>query len=280
MRNLLKITLGVFLCFGAKAQVAPTSTILSLGSLKCTSIPCTFSASTSPSVLSYTWSILPSKGYSSISDLNKNTVNFTFTANLTYTLSLSVSDGTLSSSTQTIISINKLPKSAFNASLNASGFPNQLILTNFSSNASSYSWVYSDESVGDSSANAVKNYSAPGNYNVALIARGLKGCNDTSHYAFELPKTSSIVLPNIFTPNNDNVNEIYRPFVVGISNLNARVYNRYGLIVASWDKVNGFWDGYTTSGEECSAGQYFIVVEALGFDGQSYKLKAGITLMR
>jgi hypothetical protein len=68
--------------------------------------------------------------------------------------------------------------------------------------------------------------------------------------------------------------------MTGISSLKARVLNRDGQLVCSWDKVNGFWDGHSTSGEDCSEGEYFIVVEATGFDGQTYKLKRVITLAR
>ena len=62
--------------------------------------------------------------------------------------------------------------------------------------------------------------------------------------------------------------------------MNVSVFNRYGTIIINRDRVNGFWDGHTTSGERCEAGVYFVILEATGFDGKSYKLKQSLTLVR
>ena len=62
--------------------------------------------------------------------------------------------------------------------------------------------------------------------------------------------------------------------------MNVSIFNRYGTIIISWDRVSGFWDGHTTSGERCEAGVYFVILEATGFDGKSYKLKQSLTLVR
>ncbi|MCC6371556.1 MAG: gliding motility-associated C-terminal domain-containing protein [Bacteroidia bacterium] len=281
MRNLYKFSFLIFISLGAFAQSLPTASIVSASALRCTGLPVNLAAASNQSTgLTYVWAILPAKGYSALSATNGTNLSITFTANLTYTILLSVSDGTNTATTNTIFAVSKTPKAAFNASLNTAGFPTELVLTNFSGNAITSSWLFSDQSTASNSTDLVRAYNAPGNYSVTLVAGGLNGCNDTSRYDFEIPKSSSIILPNVFTPNNDDVNEVYRPFVVGISTLKARIYNRYGIIVCSWDRVNGFWDGYTTSGEPCSAGEYFIVVEALGFDGQSYKLKSYLTLAR
>jgi gliding motility-associated-like protein len=112
------------------------------------------------------------------------------------------------------------------------------------------------------------------------VAYGVNGCNDTTSYKFRVSDSSSISLPNIFTPNGDGANDVYIPITRGISGLNAWVYNRDGVIVSNWDKPRGGWDGYSTSGEPCSDGVYYIVVNAFGFDGKVYKLKSSITLIR
>jgi gliding motility-associated-like protein len=178
------------------------------------------------------------------------------------------------------ISVVRTPKASFSAYFEDAGYPSKLVLTNYSTNSLINYWKFNDVNNVDSTVNTARYFTTPGNYTVTLTARGSKGCSDVSSYAFDIPKYSSVTLPNIFTPNNDDVNEVYRPILVGISQLKARILDRWGSIICSWDKVNGSWDGYTTSGEHCDEGVYFIVVEALGFDGQSYKLKGTITLAR
>jgi len=164
--------------------------------------------------------------------------------------------------------------------LAATGHPNQLSLTNYSTNSLKNYWIYSGDGLKDSSAFVIKDYPSSGSYTVTLAALGKNDCNDTLSYAFRISDSSGVTLPNVFTPNEDGVNDIYKPVTKGITVLNAYVYNRYGTLITSWDRVNGFWDGSTTSGLECGTGEYFIILEATGFDGKSYKLKSSITLIR
>lgn len=280
MRNFYKFTFLLLFSIGVKAQAPPTATIVGLSNLFCVGVPISFSSATSSTDVAYTWSVVPAKGLSFISNLHSPTLSLTFTASTAYTVTLIVGNTNGSSSSNTILPVAKMPKASFNATLLDAGFPNQLVLTNYSSNFNSSEWHYSDVKGIDITTNTVKNYSAGGKYGVVLIAKGLRGCDDTAHYSFWISDSSGLTLPNIFSPNGDGVNDIYKPISRGIVKLNATVYNRYGAIVHSWDKVNGFWDGYTTSGLPCSMGEYFVVLEAFGFDGQKFKKKSMITLVR
>lgn len=280
MRNLIKLTLLILFSTRVFAQTVPTVSIVPLSSSYCNGLPITFSSAVSQSPVTYTWSVSSNKGLTRFSDLYTNTISLTFTANLAYTLTLSVSDINGIGTATTAIQIYKQPKSSFYATLDAAGFPAKLILTNYSTNQTINYWDFSDSGLRDSSLNPTKSYNTPGNYKVSLIAKGQKGCADTSGYSFEIPKSSYLILPNVFTPNNDGVNDIYRPLLAGINTIKATVVNRYGEIITTWDKVNGFWDGYSISGQAVSDGQYFIYVEATGFDGQNYKLRNRITLAR
>jgi gliding motility-associated-like protein len=280
MRSLIKFTWLFLFSTSVLAQTLPTVSIIPVSSSFCTGLPITFSSSVNQTPVNYSWSLSSTKGLLSNSDLNSNTLSLTFTANLAYTITLSVSDANGTATTTTAIQINKQPKSSFYAVLDAAGFPAKLVLTNYSTNQVSNYWQFSDNGSFDFSSNTVKQYNVPGNYTVSLVAKGLKGCDDVSSYSFEIPKTSYLILPNVFTPNNDGINDIYRPLLAGINTIKAVVFNRYGEIITTWDKVNGFWDGYTNSGQAVSDGQYFISVEATGFDGQNYKLRNRITLAR
>ncbi len=275
MRNVYGFTFFLLSLF-AGAQV-PTATILSVDPVFCTDRNIWLVARTNPPADTYVWSF--SRGVVPLHNQDSSAVvNFSLAG--LYTVSVSVTNSVGTSVSVRTLNINRSAKASFNANLVTAGYPNQLQLTDYSSNNSKSYWTFSDESTKDSSGTYTKYYNLGGNYSVTLVAVAKNGCNDTLSYGFRLSDSSSVVLPNIFTPNNDDINDIFRPQTRGIVKLNAWVFNRYGVLLASWDRVNGFWDGHTTSGLECPPGTYFVIVEATGFDGQNYKLRGNLTLMK
>ena len=48
-------------------------------------------------------------------------------------------------------------------------------------------------------------------------------------------------IPNSFTPNNDNDNDLFFPSIIGHKSYNLKIYNRWGELI--FDKDNGTWNG-------------------------------------
>lgn len=280
MRNLYYLILFSAFSMGALAQVAPTATIVKTNSLSCTQTSINYSVASAANIVSYTWAVQPTKDLVAFTDLNNDKISLTFSSTVHHTIYISFTDESGANGKATApLTLYQKPKSSFNASFLSSGVPTDLVLTNYSTNYTKNFWSFSD-SQGDSALNVTKSYTTSGTYSVTLLTFGEKGCVDSAIYDFVLEKTSSLILPTIFTPNGDGANEIYKPISKGITSLKAFVYNRYGVLITSWTTVNGFWDGHSYSGEECDDGVYFIVVEATGNDGQTYKLNSTITLAR
>lgn len=55
------------------------------------------------------------------------------------------------------------------------------------------------------------------------------------------------VIPNVFTPNNDGVNDIYYPEMNGLKNWEMFIYNRWGKEITKLDKNNPVWNGINDS---------------------------------
>ncbi len=96
-------------------------------------------------------------------------------------------------------------------------------------------------------------------------------------------------IPNIFTPNNDDVNDVWQiKFPYGYALQDLEIYNRWGTLIYERNnlefKINGYtkigWDGRTTSGEECSAGVYFYVMKYTDRNNEVKMIKGNLTLMR
>ncbi|MDF2448817.1 MAG: hypothetical protein K0R26_1321 [Bacteroidota bacterium] len=89
---------------------------------------------------------------------------------------------------------------------------------------------------------------------------------------------SNIIVPNVFTPDFDSINDVFKPYLDEIVELNLSIFNRYGNVVFETTRLNGFWDGRTTSGEPCKDGVYFCILNATGIEGKKYKEKTFVQL--
>lgn len=68
---------------------------------------------------------------------------------------------------------------------------------------------------------------------------------------------SQVYLPNAFTPNNDQLNDVLRPIgpTGGIQNFTLYIFNRWGQLVFESDDIELGWDG-TMKNEEAPPGVY------------------------
>ena len=88
------------------------------------------------------------------------------------------------------------------------------------------------------------------------------------------------VIPNIFTPNNDGVNDVFLIHTNGVEALTVNIYNRYGGLVYRYFGINGTWDGYTHAGELCTPGVYYVVAEFTLPDGSTSTQDQDVQLIR
>lgn len=89
-----------------------------------------------------------------------------------------------------------------------------------------------------------------------------------------------IAIPNIFTPNDDGVNDVFKLNSKGIKNIKCSIYNRWGTEIISFDRVHGFWDGRTTSGLECAEGVYFYVIYIVDIRKEEHHFKGSVSILR
>jgi len=90
---------------------------------------------------------------------------------------------------------------------------------------------------------------------------------------------SFILVPNVFTPNGDGVNDEFRVAYRSICEFHCWVYNRWQHLVYQWDDPVKGWDG-TVRGRKEPDSAYIYIIEAKGCDGQKYKLKGTVNLLR
>jgi gliding motility-associated-like protein len=91
---------------------------------------------------------------------------------------------------------------------------------------------------------------------------------------------SNVDVPNVFTPNNDGVNDFFKIRTNGYETLRCTIYDRYGSVVYEFFGLNGSWDGRTHAGMECSNGTYFVILNLGVEGGESKSFQGDLQLLR
>jgi gliding motility-associated-like protein len=87
---------------------------------------------------------------------------------------------------------------------------------------------------------------------------------------------SEIIIPNIFSPNNDVVNDEF--VIYGINDLfDIKIYNRWGNLVFDQNPYENNWNGENSNGKKLSEGQYFYILKN---DQEQIKLNGSVMLVR
>jgi gliding motility-associated-like protein len=77
-----------------------------------------------------------------------------------------------------------------------------------------------------------------------VTASNNSGCTDTDSVTIKVKPLKDIYVPSGFTPNNDGLNDILRPFLgYGFLLNEFTVYNRWGQKVFTTNKTNEGWNG-------------------------------------
>jgi gliding motility-associated-like protein len=165
------------------------------------------------------------------------------------------------------------------------------LTVNFTNNSSSSlgsasitsTWYFGNGSTTTNTNNASVStvFNSPGIYTVVLVAK--KGsCLDTTYKIIKVEAPSNVEVPNIFTPNKDGVNDVFRLIASNLSDVHVIIFDRWGNRVYEVESNTGnfAWDGKNLQGKDCAEGVYFYVIHAKGKDDKAYEFKGHVTLMR
>ena len=108
---------------------------------------------------------------------------------------------------------------------------------------------------------------------------------DTIHITV-LNNCPLLITPNIFTPNNDGINDKLEFRIKNAELQLFEIYNRWGVQIfkSTTQPINNTttisWDGRSTSGEPCSDGVYYYILETKNKKGELEKQRGYISLVR
>ncbi len=177
----------------------------------------------------------------------------------------------------TVLVVN--PQAEFSADLEEGVAPLYITYTNTSNtDATQFNWIFGDGNV-SADKNTGNMFVTPGSYTTTLIASYDGGiCPDSATVVIDVEE---FTVPTVFTPNSDSKNDLYKIKTIGLAEIDVKIFNRWGTQVASWDQLDGYWDGTSESTDvDCPEGTYFVVVKIIDGLGKEILHKKTITLIR
>jgi gliding motility-associated-like protein len=115
-----------------------------------------------------------------------------------------------------------------------------------------------------------------GLYTLQLTTHNLCAGADST-YLKMLEAESPFLVPNAFTPNNDGLNDTFRPVATGdlIPQFSMVIYNRWGQLIFETTNPAEGWDG-----KDAPAGVYGWVISYSDMERKVFKMRGSVTLLK
>jgi gliding motility-associated-like protein len=184
------------------------------------------------------------------------------------------------------IRVNPWPIAEFAADPWKQTLPNRRVtFTNYSHGAVNYVWNFAG--LGTSEELEPVFYfpeSNGGEYPVTLTAENEWGCADSASYFVWIEDSFALYAPNVFTPDNDGVNDAWKVVATDVdrSNYHLKVYNRWGQLVFESVDLEEAWTGNVQSGDYFAANDtYLYEIELRSVStGLDHRISGHVTLLR
>lgn len=105
------------------------------------------------------------------------------------------------------------------------------------------------------------------------------GCIARDSIFIGLSETSTLYVPNSFTPGSDGFNDVFRVKYTNIAEFHILVFDRWGEVIFESKDVNFGWNA-SYKGKIVQDGIYVYKISALGNDQKAYDLTGHITVLK
>ena len=172
--------------------------------------------------------------------------------------------------------------SSFYTDFNIWAINDPILFTNTSTaDHQSYSWDFGDGNT-STEENPTHAYVNEGTYQITLTVGYPYGCTYSVAYTIIVGRGYEIEMPNAFTPNNDGVNDTFRPVYLGMKEVRLEIYDTWGgLLYAESSTTNVFigWDG-TVNGKPIENGNYIYQLTATARNDLEIQQSGPFTLIK
>jgi gliding motility-associated-like protein len=140
-------------------------------------------------------------------------------------------------------------------------FPATVNLTTAYTGSDSLTYSYWKDQAATVTVDNPAEVKSTGVYYVKATSKG--GCTLIlpTQVTIDPPAVVKLIAPNVFTPNNDGTNDLFKiNFEGALQVAYFKIYNRYGQQVFETKQLTNYWDG-TFNGSKAPLGTYYWVLE-------------------
>jgi len=235
--------------------------------------------STGPSTMQYTWYF----GSGQPSTSPQPSYNYEYPGVYDVSLNITTVQGCSNSiDRKEYINIFPTPKADFNvSSLVANILEPEITLGSTATNAGDVWYVISPLDTTLYGEYQSFTFNDTGSYTIEQFVINQFGCTDSTERQVTINTGYRVYIPNSFSPNNDGINDIFRPYGESIVDFRIVIYNRWGQqIYSSYDIDNG-WDGRAfASNDFVPQGVYLYKISISDELGYSYKYEGIVTVVK
>jgi gliding motility-associated-like protein len=190
------------------------------------------------------------------------------------------------------VDVTNAPIASFTPSVTGGCSPLVVDFTNTSQNAVNFDWVYGNGNAEYINGMGTQQETYTNDATVMLIAYDASNCADTAYANISVepcgctdPNATNynpsatiddgscffpvpvVIAPNIFTPNNDGMNDLFSLDATNAESIDLVILNRWGNVMYESSGPNPAWNGEAPSGIMAGEGTYFYKYVATGPGG-------------
>ena len=170
---------------------------------------------------------------------------------------------------------------------------NELVRFEVTSNMTNYNsveWDFGDITSIEYGDKVSHSFSADGIYDVKLTVSNEAGCSKEIIRQITIGDGYLLMVPNVFTPNNDGKNDVFTPKFSGFINISMRIYNAYGNLLHESAESGGDdgtgniikpeiipWDG---SNADLNSKMYIYQINGVIINGEVIEKTGTIQILR
>ena len=105
------------------------------------------------------------------------------------------------------------------------------------------------------------------------------GCEALKMDTLIIEKGYKLMMPSAFTPNNDGLNDVFKPSHENIIQTTIQIYNKYGALVYQSNELDAEWNGDLKE-VPLPQDSYLYVIEYVAESGVARTERGRLSLLR